>query len=396
MKMQRFTEILDWPLFFLSIGLTCLGLLCVMSATYLPEQPYSLFFKKQCIGAVFGCIIFITASTCDHRKLMHYAYFAYFTLLLILMITIIKGSIGMGAQRWINLGIIKLQPSELCKLLFPASLSYYLYTQDKRNPKLIDFIPILLLLCISSFLIFKQPDLGTAILIALSGFILIIAAGLEKKWCISLFFLTLICAPAAWYCMKPYQQKRILVYLGHGQAHKERYQIEQSKIAIGSGGLWGKGYRRGTQNILQFLPESRTDFIFAVLAEEFGFVGVSFLLMLYLLLIFRLLFLALNISQFYAQLVCIGLIAHIALSAYINICMVIGLLPIVGIPLPLMSYGLSNLWVVFASLGWCSGIYKQRRNHIDRPSQVYQPTPDILYFSNPTLFYSNLKKSILR
>lgn len=351
---------LDRPLFFLSALLTCIGLMCIMSATYTPELPLSLFFKKQLLGAACGLIIFIVASLCDYRILIRYSYFAYFVLLAALLLTYVKGSIGMGAQRWINLGFIKLQPSELCKLLFPAFLGYYLYTQKQPSAKLKDFLPIIFLLGISCLLILKQPDLGTAILIACTSMLLLYAAGLEKKWFVALFVTTLICAPFSWQHLKPYQQKRILVFLGYGNAQNERYQIEQSKIAIGSGGSWGKGYRRGTQNVLQFLPESRTDFIFAVIAEEFGFVGACIILLLYLFLLLRLLYLAAHISNFYAQLVCIGLTAHIMFSVYMNICMVIGLLPIVGIPLPLMSYGLSNLWVVLASLGWCSGIYTQR------------------------------------
>lgn len=364
-RLKTHASNLDWPLFFLSALLTCIGLLCIMSATYLPEQPLSLFFKKQLLGAAFGLVIFVAASVCDHRTLIRYSYFAYFALLVLLLFTGIKGSIGMGAQRWINLGFIKLQPSELCKLLFPAFLGYYLYTQEKPSSKIKDFAPILAILCISCLLILKQPDLGTAILIACAGMLLLYAAGLQKKWFIALFVTALVCAPFSWRHLKTYQQKRILVFLGYGDARKERYQIEQSKIAIGSGGLWGKGYRQGTQNVLQFLPESRTDFIFAVIAEEFGFVGACAVLLLYLLLIFRLLYLAAGVDNFYAHLICIGLIAHIMLSVYINIFMVLGLLPIVGIPLPLMSYGLSNLWVVLASLGWCSGIYMQRRTHME-------------------------------
>lgn len=355
------SPLIDLPLFFLSTLLTGIGLLCIMSATYTPELPFSLFFKKQLLGALFGLTIFVAASTCNSRTLMRYGYFAYFALLLLLLCTALMGSIGMGAQRWINLGLIKLQPSELCKLLFPAFLGYYLYTQEKPCTGLKDFAPLLAVLGVSCLLILKQPDLGTALLIGFSGLLLLSAAGLDKKWFFALFITTFACAPISWRYLKPYQQKRILVFLGYGDAHNERYQIEQSKIAIGSGGLKGKGYRQGTQNIFQFLPESRTDFIFAVIAEEFGLFGACAILLLYLLLLLRLLFLAAHLSNVYAQLVCIGLTAHIMLSIYMNICMVIGLLPIVGIPLPLMSYGLSNLWVVLASLGWCSGIYMQRR-----------------------------------
>lgn len=264
----------------------------------------------------------------------------------------------MGAQRWIDIGIIKFQPSELCKLLFPAFLAYFVQTHKQQKQ---DFATIITILFLSVLLILKQPDLGTAILIASAGGILMYAAGLEKKWYICGFVLALALAPLAYKSLKPYQQKRIAVFLGQGSMQNERYQIEQSKIAVGSGGLLGKGYVQGTQNIFQFLPESRTDFIFAIIAEEWGFVGACLVLFLYLLLIFRLLFITALTNDPSGQLLCLGLTAHIFLSMYINMCMVLGLLPIVGIPLPLMSYGISNLWVVLASIGWCMGIYKQQR-----------------------------------
>jgi rod shape determining protein RodA len=168
-----------------------------------------------------------------------------------------------------------------------------------------------------------------------------------------------ISTPVVWYSLKPYQRDRISVFIGQGTTQKERYQIEQATIAIGSGGFWGKGLLQGTQNRLQFLPESRTDFIFAVLCEEWGFFGALFVLALYTLLFVRLLFMVQSIATPYVQFLAFGLLIHLLISALINICMVIGLLPIVGIPLPLMSYGLSNLLISCISLGWIQGIYTQ-------------------------------------
>ena len=202
----------------------------------------------------------------------------------------------------------------------------------------------------------KQPDLGTALILLGSGLAMLWLLGLPRRFFLYGTLVVALFSPLLWHTLKPYQQKRVLVFLGYGSAHKERYQIEQSKIAIGSGGLWGKGLLNSTQNKFMFLPESRTDFIFAVIAEEWGFVGSLLVLALYLLLFLRILFLICLMQNRYLQLLACGLIVHILLATIINISMVIGLLPIVGNPLPLMSYGLSNVWVTFASLGMVQGI----------------------------------------
>src|SRR5581483_5040624 len=172
-----------------------------------------------------------------------------------------------------------------------------------------------------------------------------------KRFFIYCFCFSLLGAPILYKLLRPYQRKRIEVFLGQGDKKKERYQIEQAKIAIGSGGLWGKGFLQGTQNKFMFLPESRTDSIFAVICEEWGFVGALSLLLLYLLLFIRFLYVVATIKNFFAQLLAYGLIIHIIISTIINIGMVCGLLPIVGIPLPFMSYGISHIWITFMSVG---------------------------------------------
>lgn len=350
----------DWINFILTTTLAVIGLFFITSATYMPEQPYSIFFKKQLIGLLIGILIYIAACCIDLRTVMRLGYFAYFATVILLCITIIKGSIGMGAQRWINLGIIKLQPSELCKLFFPFFVSYYFYTAQEERYDVTNFAPILFMLLATFMLILKQPDLGTAIIILLSGLLLLIQAHLPIKWLLISMLCALTCMPIAWHTLKPYQQQRVLVFLGHGDAQKERYQIEQSKIAIGSGGLYGKGYQQGTQNIFQFLPESRTDFIFAIIAEEWGFVGALFVLSLFLLLTLRIISVITTITNRWIQLLAFGISLHVTLCIFINISMVLGLLPIVGIPLPLISYGLSNLWVVLATLGILNNIAMHR------------------------------------
>ncbi len=351
----------DWISFLLILALSSLGLIFIFSATYSPEKPFSLFFKKQTFGIIAGIVIYLFCSAIDYRTWMRLGYFLYALALGLLAFTLIKGSVGMGAQRWVNLFFFKLQTSELIKLLFPAFFAHYLQThKNTESISFKHFIPIIGVLLLSTFLILKQPDLGTGLIVFSSGLILLWLAGINKKFFLYGAITLLITTPFSWHFLKDYQKKRITTFLGQGKNEKERYQIEQSHIAIGSGGLLGKGFLKGTQNRLLFLPESRTDFIFSVLSEEFGFIGSFFVLLLYLMLFLRI------ISQIYLmqtpimQLFAIGLTIHIMLSTIINLGMVVGLLPIVGIPLPLMSYGLSNLWITFISLGWFHSISTQQ------------------------------------
>ncbi len=192
-----------------------------------------------------------------------------------------------------------------------------------------------------------------------AGLLLLWLSGLSGRFFLWSAIILVVTAPLSWHVLKPYQKKRVLVFLGQGESTKERYHIEQSKIAIGSGGLLGKGFLKGTQNKLMFLPESRTDFIFSVICEEVGFVGACALVLLYLLFFVRLLLITAWISHPLIKLLAFGFTIHIVISCFINIAMVTGLLPIVGIPLPLVSYGLSNLWITCASLGWFNNIVMQ-------------------------------------
>ncbi len=359
---KRYLLAFDWISFIVMLLLASLGLLSVFSATYTPDLHYSLFFKKQLFGVLSGIIIYVIYCSLDYRALERAGYFLYFATIGLLLLTMIKGSMGMGAQRWIDLGIIKFQPSELAKLFFPPFFSYYLFTEETYvgKPTLATFIPIIAILGLSFILIVKQPDLGTALIMLFSGIILLWLAGLNKKYLIAGLIVCTVAAPVLWKMMKPYQQKRVLVFLGSGDSRKERYQIEQSRIAIGSGGLAGKGFLNGTQNQLSFLPEKRNDFIFAVICEEWGFLGALIMILLYSILFLRFFMVIATIKNFFAQLLATGLIIHIVLSTIINMSMVMGLMPIVGIPLPFISYGVSNLWMSFASLGWFNSIAMRR------------------------------------
>lgn len=360
-SIRRSLRYFDITSFVVTVFIALLGLIFVWSATYKPEAPFSLFFKKQSIGILTGFIWYFIFACIDYRTTLRGGYLAYYALIGVLVFTLIKGSIGMGGQRWIDLGLFKFQPSEIAKVLFPVYAVYTLQTHQLYPPlPQMVFVPILSMLSISCILIARQPDLGTALLVLFSGLLLCWLAGLSNKFFIWCGFLSLLCIPIAQKILKPYQLKRISVFLGYGETNKERYQIEQAGIAIGSGGMYGKGLLEGTQNKFNFLPESRTDFIFAVLCEEWGLIGAIILLLLYGILFFRACTIIIGLPSFYLQLLGAGLIIPTVLATIINIFMVLGLLPVVGIPLPLMSYGISHIWITLISLGWFQNIARQR------------------------------------
>ncbi len=357
LKDPHYRYYFDWISFYLTISITLIGLIFVYSATTTDLIAYSSFFKKQLYGACAALILYFFFCFNDYRTLCRYGFFLYFITMILLVYTLIKGKIGLGAQRWIDIGICKFQPSELAKLVLPPFFSYFLYTENDVPIYSMDtFIPLLGILFFSTVLILKQPDLGTAIVFFGGGLLLFWFAGIGKRFFRIGLFLCVLSAPLSWHFLKPYQKKRVLVFLGQGDVKKERYQIEQSIIAIGSGGTWGKGFKKGTQNKLCFLPEGRTDFIYSVLCEEWGFAGALLVIMLYLALFLRILYRLFCIPSFFPKLLGIGLLAPIMLSACINIGMVCGLCPVVGIPLPMISYGVTSLWITYASLGWIQGI----------------------------------------
>lgn len=361
---KRYLRYFDWLSFFLMIAMLSVGLLFVFSSTYKPIRPYSLFFKKQLFGVGSGLLWYLFFSFKELRNFARFSYYLFYLVLALLAYTIVGGWIGMGAQRWISLYVIRFQPSELVKFFLPIFIANYFV--DKHSLKPMQAIPFkffiypLAILGLNFLLILKQPDLGTALIVAFSGSILFWFIGIGRRFFIISGVVMLLGAPVLWTMLKPYQQRRVKVLFGYGDAKKERYQIEQSKIAIGSGGIWGKGFLQGTQNKLEFLPEDHTDFIFSVICEEWGFVGAMAVILLFLLLFFRLTIVLLQTQFLYDQIIGLGLMIHILLSVCVNIGMVIGILPIVGIPLPLYSYGVSNLWITMVSLGWLNNIAMRR------------------------------------
>lgn len=353
---RRLVHYGDWINLLLVLALSCVGILFVFSATYTPQRPISPFAAKQALGVASGLIIYLLIFFTNRRVLQLWGTIFYYVTLVLLVFTLVKGSIGFGAQRWISLGFTKFQPSELAKLFFPAFFITTLMLEQGKRPAALAYVQVISIMLISFLLILKQPDLGTALIILFSGTLLLWLARIGRGFFIGLFIVTALGAPIAWKTLKPYQKKRVIVFLGGGEHQKERYQIEQSQIAIGSGGICGKGFLQGTQSHLHFLPASRTDFIFSVICEEAGLIGALLVIILFGILFLRALINIAGIQELSQQLLAIGLIAPTILSTIINISMVLGLLPIVGIPLPFITYGNTHLWMEFAAMGWYNNI----------------------------------------
>jgi rod shape determining protein RodA len=282
-------------------------------------------------------------------KIWHYlGYIFYIVILIFLMWASIYGVKASGSQRWIDLYFINLQPSELMKIaIIICFAKYYHRIQFSNVNNFKSLLTPLIILILPIALVITQPDLGTSILIALSGFVVMWVAGLNIKYFVYSLLLFIVSAPFAIAFLKPYQKLRILTFfdpdkdpLGAG------YQIIQSKIAVGSGGLTGKGFLKGTQSYLEFLPEKHTDFIFTLFSEEHGFIGSLFLLLIYAIIIYRILITGNRARSFFAKLYCYGFASAIFIYITVNMSMVLGLLPIVGSPLPIMSYGGSSMLAI--------------------------------------------------
>ena len=336
--------------------LTCIMLIGMIGifSMYSTDGGEILYHTKN--HALRFCIFFsmmIVMSFINIRIWHSISYLFYFVVLLLLIWASFYGITASGSQRWINLYFINLQPSELMKIAIIACFAkYYHRVQIHTMSKLTNIIVPVVVLILPTFLVITQPDLGTSILIALSGTIVLWLAGVNVKYFFYSFVIFIISAPFIISFLKPYQKLRILTFfdpdkdpLGAG------YQIIQSKIAVGSGGLSGKGFLKGTQGYLEFLPEKHTDFIFTLYSEEFGFVGSLILLILYAILIFRIIMIGSSSRSFFGRIFCYGFGSAIFIYITVNMSMVLGLLPIVGSPLPIMSYGGSSMLATMMGLG---------------------------------------------
>jgi rod shape determining protein RodA len=339
---------MDIPLLMILITICIGGLLVLYSAS-----GQSLFYvKRQALFMLTGFAAMMVVAQFPVRFWERWAFLFYCIGLISLVAVLFFGVGAKGAQRWLDLGLTRFQPSELMKVAVPMMVSAYL---GKRYipPQFIHILATLTLILMPVLLIVKQPDLGTAILIFTSGCFVLFLAGLRKRYLISAFLMALAAIPSLWFfVMRDYQKQRVLTLLSpEDDKLGAGWNIIQSTTAIGSGGLNGKGWTLGTQSQLNFLPESHTDFIIAVLAEEFGLIGVLTLCTAYLLLIGRCMVIALNSQSQFGRLIAGSLSLTFFIYVFVNMSMVSGILPVVGVPLPLISYGGTAIVTLFLGFG---------------------------------------------
>lgn len=356
---------LNWGIFFLILLISAIGWGLLISAAGGDIHPWA---SKQIVRFGVGVVIMLSIALIDLRWWLHFSYFFYGISLALLCGVEFLGFIGKGAERWIDLYVIQLQPSELMKIALVMALARYFHSQSYPIPFHKLFFPLLLIM-IPMVLVLRQPDLGTALILVMVGATLFFLAG------VSLWFFgaALIGAgasiPILWSFLHDYQKDRIFMFfdpskdsLGAG------YHITQSKIALGSGGLCGKGYMQGTQASLNFLPEKQTDFIFTLLCEEWGFLGGTFLLSLFVLLIFMCFRIILTTQNDFGRFVAAGMAVSFFFYIFINVAMVMGLVPVVGIPLPLVSYGGTAMLTLLMGFGFLLNVGLHRTLKIPKLS----------------------------
>lgn len=339
--------------------LAAAGVTMLYSAANGSWRPWALNHLVR-FGIGFGVMIFF--ALVDIRFLMRYSYAFYFFTLILLVVVEVGGHVGMGAQRWINFGFFKLQPSELMKIALVLALARYFHASSLQSIESIKgIIPGLLLALVPAGLVIIQPDLGTGLMLLFTATAIFFAVGVQM-WKFALLGLcALVCMPVVWMFLHDYQRDRVLTFL-----NPERdplgagYHIIQSKIALGSGGVFGKGFLKGTQSHLNFLPEKHTDFIFTMLSEEWGMIGAVFVILVNFCIIAYGYSFAMKSSSYFGKVLAIGLTTNYFLYVSINTAMVLGLIPVVGIPLPLISYGGTVMLSVMASFGILLSVYINR------------------------------------
>ena len=349
---------IDLPLWIGIMLLAAMGMVVLYSAG---DQSIELL-NRQFVRLFIAFTVMIAVAQIHPNTLKRWAPWMFGIGLLMLIAVLLFGEVSKGAQRWLNLGLFRFQPSELMKIAVPVMAAWYL-AEVPLPPRRGRLFIATIIVIVPTLLIAKQPDLGTSLLIASSGFFVLLLAGLGWKLILGVITLMAASAPLFWnYLLHDYQRQRILTFinpetdpLGSG------YHIIQSTIAIGSGGIYGKGWLNGTQSHLDFLPERSTDFVFAVFSEEFGFLGILLLLALYIAVISRGIIIAVNAQDTFSRLVAGSLTLTFFVYVFVNIGMVSGILPVVGLPLPLISYGGTSMVTIMAAFGVLMSIQTHRK-----------------------------------
>ncbi|MDX6752197.1 rod shape-determining protein RodA [Geminicoccaceae bacterium 1502E] len=356
---------LHWPFVALVAVIGAIGYGVLYSAGGGSQEPWAL---RHLMRLAAGMGVMLVLALVDVRLFFRWAYAAYGLVLGLLVVVEVMGEVNKGAQRWIDLGVIQLQPSELMKVALVLVLARYLhgaYLRDLRRP--LSLLPPVLMIVLPAALVLVQPDLGTAVTLLAAGTAVLFLAGV-RLWKFALVGgLGAAALPVAWANLHDYQRQRVFTFLDpERDPLGAGYHIIQSKIALGSGGLWGKGFLMGSQAQLSFLPEKQTDFAFTMLAEETGFAGAVLVLALYLAVILAALVVALRCTHQFGRLLAMGVACNFTLYVVINVAMVTGLIPVVGVPLPLISYGGTAMLTVLASFGLLLSVDIHRHTPIPR------------------------------
>lgn len=355
----------NWGLVLIICMIGGAGIALLYSAGGLSWEPWAI---RQAVRFALGIGIMLTIAMIDIRFWLRIAYVAYLTVLVLLVAVEVMGQIGMGAQRWIDLGFFVLQPSELMKIALILALARYFHgltPDDVARPMVL--VPPLLMVFIPVGLVLLQPNLGTATLLVLGSGAIFFVAGVKLWKFVVVSAAGLAALPIGWQFLHDYQKRRVLTFLDpHADPLGAGYNILQSEIALGSGGLFGKGFGHGTQGQLLFLPEKHTDFIFVVLAEELGMMGALALLLLYVLVLVYGYAIGLSSRNQFGRLVALGVTTAFFLYLFVNVAMVSGLIPVVGIPLPLVSYGGTAMMTLLIGCGLLLSVSIHREIRIPR------------------------------
>jgi rod shape determining protein RodA len=358
----------SWGLVLLICAAACFGIAVLYSAADGNMEPWA---AKQTMRFAVALIVMVGAALIDIRLWFHAAYWTYAIALALVVAVDLRGFVGMGAQRWIDLGVIQLQPSELMNVAAVLALARYFHSLANEDVGRIRhlLLPALMVL-MPAALVLKQPDLGTAITLLMGGAVLFFIAGAPLRFFLAVAAAAAAGLPCVWHFLRDYQKNRIYTFLDpDSDPLGAGYHILQSKIALGSGGLFGKGFLQGSQSHLSFLPEKQTDFIFTTLAEEFGLVGGLGLLALYTLIIARGYAIALRSRNHFGQLLGLGIVTNFFLYVFINTAMVTGLIPVVGVPLPLISYGGTAMLAVMLGFGLLINVGVHREARLNRSGE---------------------------
>ena len=343
---KRLLRRTDLTLIVAAVAIVIMSLVIIGSATHVntPSEERYWFVQRQGISIVIDIALAAFLMNFDYKILQRYGNHFYVFNLILLILVMLVGQTALGAQRWIALGPISIQPSEFSKLIMIIALAAMLEKRGGKINTITDLAPVAAYVGVPFLLVLKQPDLGTSLVFLAIFFGMVFVAGVRLRLLLGIFGAGLAAMPVLWHFLKDYQKMRIMVFmdpnvdpLGAG------YHIIQSKIAIGSGMLFGKGLFGGTQSQLNFLPDNHTEFIFSVVGEELGFVGCAILLLLYLVVLWRGIRIAQDASDMFGRLLAVGITSMIAFHVLINVGMTMGIMPVTGIPLPLMSYGVSSL-----------------------------------------------------